>query len=54
MVCKVCFADNQESARFRKKISTKEYESHEMRNLIILASIALVLALIVVINHFRK
>ena len=54
MVCKRCFADHQESARFRKKIPTKHYERHEKRNLIILASLALLLLLIVVVTHFSK
>ena len=53
MVCKVCFADHQESARFRKKISTKHYDTHEKRNLIILAAIAVVLLGFMLAAYFR-
>jgi len=54
MVCKVCFANNEESMKFKKKISTEHYDRHEKRNLIILAALALALLLVVVIQHFRK
>src|SRR5215207_5044932 len=54
MVCKVCFASNEETERFKKKISTEHYDRHEKRNLLILAALALALLLVVVIQHFRK
>jgi len=54
MVCKVCFADNQESERFKKKISTKEYDTHEKRNLIVLAFIAVVLLGFMLAAYLRK
>jgi hypothetical protein len=54
MVCKRCFADNEESERFKKKVSTKEYESHELRNLIILAVIALILLGFMLVAYLRK
>ena len=54
MVCKVCFADNQESARFKKKVSTEHYDTHEKRNLIILAIVALILLGFMLVAYLRK
>jgi hypothetical protein len=54
MVCRKCFGDYQETARFKKKVSTKHYESHDKVRLIILAVIAGVLAMFVLASLIKR
>jgi hypothetical protein len=54
MICRKCFGDHQETARFKKKVSTEGYEAHEKRNLLILAGLFVLLGVIVAYSWFFK
>ena len=54
MICRSCFGHHQETARFKKKVSTKGYEAHEKRNLMILGGLFVLLGVIVAYSYFFK
>ena len=52
MICRKCYGDHQETSRFRKKVSTKHFEKHEKKTLMILVTVFGVLAAIVAYAYF--
>ena len=54
MICRKCYADHQETAQYKKKVSTKTYDMLEKRRLIVLAVVFGVLALIVGFSMLSK
>jgi hypothetical protein len=52
-LCKICLDHEKEIERKNRKVSTKEIDEHEKRNIIILAVIFGILALIILVQTIR-